>query len=365
VTNTFKAREMSRDRKNGSSRALIRALVLLLLLLICCLLPVSSLRTTHERVYAASENSSTPPLPKRVTIDVYVISIGNLNEAYGTFSASFYLSFAWQGNWSLSSNNSSEPLPESFEFMNGVVDQLTQIASEQNISGSGYNYLSYRVSGTFFDTFNFARFPLDTQKLTIEIENNNYTVSTLVFVPSSQSTIDPNANISGWVINHETAQEYVTSHYYNSSFAYPAAGPGSQNQTFSRAIFSLTVSRPFISAILELVTPIIVLTLLAMLSIKIRSERLESSTAIIVASIFTSVAFLLNFNSSVPAIGYFTLADDIMIVLFAVLLYALSIRIVLHNYEPNPPKSIAVIYRASFYAIPVAVIVASAVLLLY
>jgi len=336
----------------------------LLFLLLICLLPVSSTRNADLRVHSAVKNASIPPLPKQVTVDFYVISIGNLNEAEGTFAADFYLSFAWSGNWSLNSNNLSIPaLPEDFEFMNGEADQLTQITAEQNISGSGYNYLSYRVSGTFFDTLNFARYPLDTQKLTIEIENSNFTVATLEFVPSAESTIDPDANISGWILNHESAQEYVTSHYYNTSFAYPANGPGSENQTYSRAIFSITVHRPVKSAALELLTPIIVLTLLAMLSIKIRSERLESSTAIIVASIFTSVAFLLNFNSSVPAIGYFTLADDIMVVLFGVLLYALSIRIILHNYEPNPPNSITAIYRASFYAIPIAVAIASILLL--
>jgi len=347
------------------TRAPIRAVfVLLFLLLIFCLTPVSFPEIAHfGRVYAASQSSSSATPPRQVTIDIYVISIGNLNEADGTFSADFYLSFAWSGNWSGSSNNFSQPgLPANFEFMNGQANQLTQITAEQNISCSGYNYLSYRVGGTFFDTFNFARYPLDTQKLTIEVENNNFTTANLVFVPSSQSTIDPSANISGWIINHEAAQEYVTSHYYNTSFGYPVNGPDSQNQTYSRAIFSVTVHRPLKSAVLELLTPIIVLTLLAMLSIKIRSERLDTSVAIIVASIFTSVAFLLNFNSSVPAIGYFTLADDILIVLFGVLLYALSIRIVLHNYEPNPPNSLLAIYQASFYAIPAAVAVASVLL---
>ena len=311
-----------------------------------------------------TQNSSAAPPPTQVTIDIYVISIGNLDEVGGTFSADFYLSFAWSGNWTVNNDNFSQPaLPANFEFMNGEVDQVTQITAEQNISGSGYNYLSYRVSGTFFNTFNFARYPLDTQKLTIAIENNNYTDSTLVFVPSSHSTVDPDANVSGWIINHESVQEYVTTHYYNTTFGYPVNGSDSQNQTYSRAVFSVTVQRPLKSAALELLTPIIVLTLLAMLSIKIRSERLESSTAIFVASIFTSVAFLLNFNSSVPPIGYFTLADNIMIVLFGVLLYALSIRIVLHNYEPNPPNSLTAIYGASFYAIPVAVAVASILLL--
>jgi hypothetical protein len=339
--------------------------VALLFLLLICLFPEPFFSGNGQgRVYATSVNSSTQALPRKVTIDTYVISIGNLNEVEGTFSADFYLSFAWSGNWSLNSNNSSQPaLPENFEFMNGNIDQLTQITAEQNISGSGYNYLSYRVSGTFFDTFNFSRYPLDTQKLSIEIENNNFTVATLIFVPSSQSTIDPDANVSGWIINHGSSQEYVTTHYYNTSFAYPVNGSGSQNQTYSRAIFSITVQRPLISAALELLIPIIVLTLLAMLSIKIRSERLESSTAIFVASIFTSVAFLLNFNSSVPPIGYFTLADDIIIVLFGVLLYALSIRIILHNYEPKPPKSLVAVYRASFFAIPVAVAVACLALL--
>jgi hypothetical protein len=125
----------------------------------------------------------------------------------------------------------------------------------------------------------------------------------------------------------------------------------------------VTVQRPPKSAVLDLLTPIIVLTLLAMLSIRIRRESLESSAVIVVAAIFASVAFLLDFSTTVPALGYFTLADDIMLVLFGVLLYALSIRILVHNHEPHLPNSIAVIYRASFFAIPVAVAVASLLLL--
>ena len=304
----------------------------------------------HRAASAASD-------PRQITIDVYVINVENVDQQTGSYNVDMYLSFAWSGNWSATSNNASAPaFPSHFDLTNGQINQMSLIYSEQNVSGTGYNYLEYRIGAVIYDPFNFQRFPLDKQKLSIDIEDSFYDNTTLVYVADSNIVLDPAIKVSGWTIQRDTVQLSTSNHIYNSSFAYPGVPQNSQ-YAYSRASFSFSMARPITTSVLELALPTIVLAALAMISFRIKMDSFDSRLEVGVISIFAAVAFLVNLDSSIPA-GYFTLGDEIMLIAFAVLLYSIAITVWFHRYDPQRlPRFATQIDRASFAVIPIIVLI--------
>jgi hypothetical protein len=75
-----------------------------------------------------------------------------------------------------------------------------------------------------------------------------------------------------------------------------------------------------------------------------------------VISVFAAVAFLVNLETNIPA-GYFTLADEIMVIAFAALMYSIAMTVWFHRYvHQNLPSFTTKIDRASFVAVPLVVL---------
>jgi hypothetical protein len=314
--------------------------------------------------------------PRAVAVDIYVINIGDVDQATGSYGIDMYLSFAWNGTWSAATidsnadnNNgtSASAFPIHFEFTNGVISNETLIEAVANINDSGYNYLSYRVQATFSNPFDFQKFPLDQQILSINIEDALYDNNTLVYVSDNQSMFDPGVQVAGWVVLKNTEHLSITNHVYDSSFGYPGA-PQNTQSAYSHVEFSIIIARPLSTAVLTLALPIIVLVTLAMLSFKLTlnsSVAFDKRIDIGVLSLFAAVGFLLALDSGLPA-GSFTLADDIMVLAFAILLYSNILTVSCHKFDPkNPPKFIKDIDRVSFIATPVIVIVLVTLLIIF
>ncbi|MDG6967490.1 MAG: hypothetical protein JRN23_07215 [Nitrososphaerota archaeon] len=327
--------------KPWGSRLLLLSLVAVLVLM----LP----REGHAATPAA-----TPPT--KVLVDIYVVNVGSIDQQKGSSPVDFYLSFAWNGSWYGPGGNSSSPaLPQDFALMDGTVNQLQLISSQGDINGTGENYLSFRVGATLFDQMNFVRFPLDSQRLSIQIESNDFTNASLVYVPDTESQIGQNVSIPGWIVDGGSGLS-VENQLYRTSFGYPGLPPA-YAAYYSEAIFTINIHRPVQTAALTLVVPLVVLVALATISFRIRMDSFGPRLQLGVVSIFTAVAFLLNMNNSVPVQGYFTLGDDTLLVAFGVLIYSICVTVVLHYYDPSsPPGWAKALNRSSFVGVPLAAV---------
>jgi len=338
-------------RENRNGKVLLRKSRVVVFTLSLSLVLLLSLSTPSHSSSAAASS------PRVVTVDMYIINVGNVNQQLGSYSVDMYLSFTWQGNWSATSNNASAPaLPSRFEFTNGQITTMNLIEADRNISGTGYNYLDYRVKGTFYAPFNFERYPLDKQVLLVNMEDGYYNNATLVYAPSNHSMLDPAVQIPGWIIQNGSTSLSISNHLYNTTFGYPNSLTTAQSY-YSRATFSITVSRPVTTSLLQLGLPTIVLVVLSMIMFRISMENFDSRLQVGVISIFTGVAFLLSLDSNIPASGYFTLADQMMVTIFATILYSIAMTVWFHRYDPkNLPTYIRRINTASFALIPIVVI---------
>jgi hypothetical protein len=266
-------------------------------------------------------HAETQP-PTDVTIGAYVISISDLDIGQGTFSADFYLWFSWQGNWT-GSSSSTTPLPSDFELMNGFVNKVTLIQSNQNLSGD-YNYLIYRVQASMTDPVNLQDYPFDHHDLTIEIEDQDHDTSTLVYIPDPESRIDPQVALQGWELSTSPADVYVVDHFYNTTFGEPGQN---YTETYSRFIVSISIERPVLSSIVETFIPILLILIIAMISFFIKPTEFGARLGLNVTTLLTAVAFQINLTSGIPQFGFLTLADRLMISLYIVLVYSLLMTV--------------------------------------
>jgi len=314
------------------------------------------------RAPAASAGVTGTPAPRVASVDIYIVDVGNLDQSAGSYEADFYLSFAWNGTWYGPDGNQSEALPQNFAILNGEVAKLETVTSDANINGTGENYISYRVYATLYSPMNFARYPLDHQTLSIEVEDNNYDNASMEYVSDGQSQLDPAAHVPGWLLDPGSEKMVVTSDPYKTSFGYPGSPPNSES-FYSDATFSFAVHRPFADSAMNVLLPLGVLVALAMVTFKIKPDSFDIRLEVGVISIFTAVAFLLALNSGLPAQDYLTVADQLMIVAFAILIYAVAMAMIIHRYAGSSiPRWAERLNSASFWVAPLVALVAVLIL---
>lgn len=109
--------------------------------------------------------------------------------------------------------------------------------------------------------------------------------------------------------------------------------------------------------------PLAVLVALAMITFKIKDESFDSRLEVGVISVFTAVAFLLALSSGIPAQDFLTVADQLMVVAFAIQIYVIGLTMVLHAYgESGTPDWARRLNAASFYVVPAIALVAVLIL---
>jgi hypothetical protein len=175
------------------------------------------------------------------------------------------------------------------------------------------NYIEYRVRGAYVQPFDFRDFPLDEHFLSISLEDKNHDITELVFEPDlEESGIDPSLSVAGWDV--KDFRIYVSEH------AYP-------DETYSQLTFGLTVYRSKISAVLKNFLPIIIITLISLLTFAISIKNFGQRVGICVSTLMSAVAYHIAALSGLPALGYLTLFDRIMLVVYTVFLYNLLVSV--------------------------------------
>ncbi|MDA4133045.1 MAG: hypothetical protein OK454_07975, partial [Thaumarchaeota archaeon] len=217
----------------------------------------------------------------------------------GTYSVDFYMWF----------NSTGNPQYVNFEFING---QPTSVVVDANTS----TYQEYRVRGTFVNNLDFSNFPFDNHNLTIEIESKNLQANQLTFKPdTANSGTDSSLNLVGWTLLSSSIQ--AANHSY------------SGNQSFSRLTFTFDIGRPSVQAFMKDVFPIILITAIAMMAFFLPPTRSFERILIGVTTLLAAVQFNSSLLSQVPPLDYLTIADKMMITVYALFLYGIAVTILL------------------------------------
>lgn len=241
--------------------------------------------------------AETTPGPSVVKVGVWINDIEKVDTPTQTFTIDFYLWFKY-----------TDVKPE-IEFLRGT-PTMNLITQEERATE---NYLEYRVRGVYTEALDFRDFPLDEHFLSVALEDKNNDITRLVFEPDTEeSGIDPELKIAGWDL--KGFQIYESRHEYS-------------DEGYSQLVFGLTIFRSKVSAVFKNFFPIIVITLISLLTFAISIKNFGQRVSICVTTLMSAVAYHLAALSGLPALGYLTLFDRIMLVIYTLFLYNLLVSV--------------------------------------
>lgn len=258
-----------------------------------------------------------------VRVGLYVLNVGKLDIASGTFVVDFYLSMRCaSGRCNFGS----------FEFMNG---RATSIQLIENSTSERF----WRVEADLYVSPDLQHYPFDTHTLAIRIEDTSLTNERITYQPDpDRSGFDPSISLVGWTLTNWN--QLAVNHDYRV-----------YNETYSQYIFSFTLSRDPRSSI-AIFIPVFFLafiTLIAMLMYGESSTVLENRVLLTASTLVAAILFQFSLNNSLPPHGYLTFADKVMIATYGLMVVGLFIDILLLNSHHN--RDVAKLERIQFFSI--------------
>ncbi|VVB89919.1 Neurotransmitter-gated ion-channel ligand binding domain protein [uncultured archaeon] len=272
------------------------------------------------------------PAPSKITTSIYVYNIRSFDVTTGQYDIDFYLHFSWNPN-EVPTNTSDQVA--SFDLMNGRID------SQKTITNDPGN-IWLQVSGTFNKRVDLKDYPVDTQTMTIEIENSNLNNSNLVYVAdTNESSLDKDVQVLGWVI--KGWQIYTTDHYYPTF-----------DETYTRIVYKMTISR-YISILFKTVLPAMILFVIGLFAYLIPTGDLFERLGLLIAVVLGSFQHHLAVSGTIPPAPYLTLIDAIMVTNYITQGFIIAISIYLFRQEEE--RGIRLNKRMPFVTVALALII--------
>jgi len=232
-----------------------------------------------------------------VEVGALLVNVEKVDLVANSYRLDFYLWFRFDP-----SEISLAEVKE-FELINGAPSKYEVKADETQ------GYLEYRVRGDFIKTFDFTQYPFESHELAVELEHKNLDVACMVFEEDTESDIESTANVAGWDLGD--FQTSITEHAYG-------------KETYSRFVFSVTLARPAVSAFIKSVLPVSVITTISLLAFFMAPQNFAQRITLGVTTLLAATTFHLSLINGIPPTGYLTLADRIMLSIYAIFLYNLA-----------------------------------------
>jgi len=259
----------------------------------------------------SAEAQSPDSGPQKVEIGVYLDNVEDIDLASNTYYLSFHYWLKWRG--------SIDPT-KTLRFSN-LLDEwgLTQTAAfpDPKILEDGSKYQRFTVEGKFFHKFWLGTFPLDWQKVTIEVQDRKYSDKELVYIPDLKSSaVHKGLAIPGWNIIGSENKVRVTE--FGSNF-----GEGTAPQQFSNYRFGIKIERPVAFFLLKVFPPIAITLLCCVLVFFLDPSYVDARVGTAIAVLLTEVFLQLSFTGNLPSLGIMMLIDHIFNISYFLIFLAL------------------------------------------
>jgi hypothetical protein len=277
----------------------------------------TSLRAEVETEQLIIKDSSISELTdSQVKFGMFITNLHDINFAKNEFEVEFW-------SWFISNRSDYSP-KERTEIVNSKKFSIRN-NTKQKIEN--YTLHSQVFKGTIKQHWNIKRFPFDTQKLTISLEDTIDTTDNINFVLDNSSSIANDIIPDGWeLLNFNLG---VSNTNYPTTFGDPRVSKDN-NYEFSRATATITLKRNgtriFITAFLGL----FVATILIMIVFSINSFKqsisvipLQPRITLCVGSLFAAVGSIYSLSNKVPYTTSFTLSDSLQITTFIGIAFAI------------------------------------------
>lgn len=248
----------------------------------------------------ANPTATAPKKPVVVRVGLYLLNVGKVDIAAGTYTADFYLSFK-------STTDMGDPR---FEFMNGRAsssDKLTDTPTEK----------LYRIQANLMTNLDLRRYPWDEHDLPIILESATRKDDDIVFVADAKDAgLDPAVIFVGWDLKGFSSA--VTRHHY-----------AAFDEDYSQVVFRIHIARLVFITSLKTFLPVLCFLLIAFVALLVTVEKADSRVGMNTAMLIASVMFHLNITNQLPAAAYLTIADKVMIATYLTIVLSLLLSVMM------------------------------------
>ncbi len=233
--------------------------------------------------------------PTKTRVGLVIREIRDFNIQTGGFEADFFLSLT--GDKELPALN--------LAFTNGHEVTLTPIADSPT-------FKLFSATGKFTCDVDLREYPFDSQTLYIAIEDQKAGVDQLVFdVDKNRTSLDSSFRLSSFSAAGVGALAYK--HKYPPRF-------DRDDLYVSRYKFSVTVARFATSAAFSVYVPALIIVLISLTGMWVPPDELEVRSSAGAPMLAAAVLFHFSLIQSLPATGYLTHADKLMLGVYVSLL---------------------------------------------
>jgi hypothetical protein len=256
--------------------------------------------------------------PATAKVGLVLNNVREYDIQTGSFQADFFFSLV-----------SDKPMPPvKLFFTNGHEVNETVLADTPT-------FKAYRYTGTFLSPVDLRSYPFDTQHLTIEVEDLQAGVDQLILEPYQERTsLDDGFVLSGWGTSAIGGRAYR--HLYPSRF-------DRDDLYISRYKFSLGIERFATSAAFSVFVPAYIIVLISLVGMWVPPDELEVRSSTGAPMLAAAVFFHYTLTQALPATGYLTRADKLMLgVYIALLINMISTWVFLIVQEENVHKAFTI-----------------------
>ncbi|MFO0640415.1 MAG: hypothetical protein U0183_14445 [Polyangiaceae bacterium] len=233
--------------------------------------------------------------PTIAKVGLVIQEVREYNIQTGAFEAQFFLSLT-----------GDKELPKlDLYFPNGHEVEAKPLADTPT-------FKLYRVSGKFLSPVDLREYPFDTQNLAIEIEDQSAGVDQLLFVPDkARTSLDEGFDVASFGVASVGAHAYR--HAYPPRF-------DRDDLYVSRYKFVLGLDRFATSAAFSVYVPAYIIVLISLIGLWVPADELEVRSNAGAPMLAAAVLFHYSLISALPATGYLTHADKLMLGVYVSLL---------------------------------------------
>ena len=274
---------------------------------------LASLFIAPSTAHAQTQSTPDTHSSKRVVIGAFVNDIQAIDLRTHSYVVDLYLWFRW-------TDPDFDP-SKSFEFMNTFDPEAhveTEVYERPQEQPDGSYYAIIRHQGAFSNKFDVSDYPFDRQNLIVSVEDNDLPTQELVYVADKNAlVINQEIRLPGYDIGRPRL--IIRDKPYDTNF-----GDLSEPETtpYSRAEFTIPISRPATSGIVKSFMPVLLIILCAALALVLDPSHVEARVGLAITALLTLVATQFTAAGSLPEVSYLTLLDQIYILSY---LYILTV----------------------------------------
>ena len=247
--------------------------------------------------------------PQKVLTGIHLMNLYNLNMDEHSFYADFYIWFKWKGRID----------PTNIEFVNLIEKWSMNQATFDGDSApvklkDGTNYKIYRIEGRFFHSFSLNRYPLDEHALDIQVENPDFPIDSIVYLPDTNAAaIRKSLNMVGW--DMKTCKLVSSVQDYGTNFG----NPQENARSYSNLTFTATLARPFSYFLLKMLLPLFVVMLVSIGALLLHPSYIDTRSSLPIGGLLTAVFLQQMYGDTLPDTGYMVLMDKIYLLCYALI----------------------------------------------